>query len=91
MDQINGAVRKIVENITGKGAIKEYEAYKNWPSICGERIASVTEAQTIISGILYVKVKNSVWRQELSMLKPEIINKYQKHFSSTIVKDVVFR
>ncbi len=91
MEPIHNEVFKIVENIVGKAAIKEYEAYSIWPQIAGEKIASVCSAETIASGILYVKVKNSVWRQELSLLKPEILEKFRLHFGENVVRDVKFR
>lgn len=91
MDQINGTIENIVQKITGKNAFHEYEAYRMWPEICGERIASVTSAETVISGVMYICVKNAVWRQELSFLKEEFLLRFREHFSAEIIKDIIFR
>jgi len=51
----------------------------------------VAEAETIISGVLYIRVRNPVWRQELSLLKPEFLEKYRARFGADVVKDLTFR
>ena len=89
MDRISRSVRRMTEKLTGPEAFDEYEAYRIWPEVAGERIAAISEAENIVSGVLYVKVKNPVWRQELSMLKAEILEKYDDHFKKKIVKETL--
>ena len=39
---------------------------------------------------MIVKVKNSVWRNELLLLKEEILKKYENKLENRIVKDIKF-
>ena len=80
----------IIKNVAGETAVSEHKAIKVWSKIVGERISNVTNPVNIISGRLIVKVKNSVWRNELVMLKQDILIKYKNEFKSEIISDIKF-
>jgi predicted nucleic acid-binding Zn ribbon protein len=88
MKKITSAVDKIVMRIAGKHAMEEYRAFQSWNRIVGDVIAKVAVPQRVQNGILYVSVKNSTWRQELMMQKPEILRKYAAAFGPGIIKDI---
>jgi predicted nucleic acid-binding Zn ribbon protein len=45
-----------------------------WPVLVGERIAKHARAESITAdGTLFVEVRSAAWRQELSLMTPEII------------------
>ena len=69
---------------------KEIEALNLWPEVVGEKIAKVTEARELREGRVFVKVANSVWRNELYYLKPEIIKELNLRIGKSIVHDIVF-
>ena len=91
MYRIQKPIMDIVRNILGNKAIEEYEAFKVWDEIVGKKISNVTKTENIIAGKLYVKVDNPVWRNELTLLKPMILEKYEKKFAKKIISDVIFR
>lgn len=70
--------------------LKQYEAVRVWREIVGERIAKVAIATKIINGTLIVKVAKSTWRNELSLMKKEIIAKINAALKEEIVKDIKF-
>ncbi|NIR48518.1 DUF721 domain-containing protein [candidate division KSB1 bacterium] len=70
--------------------VKQYEALNNWSYLVGEKVASVTKADKVTDGILFVKVKNSVWRNELLYMKKDILNKLNKSLGADIIKDIWF-
>ncbi len=80
----------IVKNVADERAIDEYKAIKIWPEIVGKKTSKVTSPIKIINGKMIVKVKNSVWRNELVMLKEEILKKYENKLENRIVKDIKF-
>lgn len=88
MKKINTAVDNLVARIVGKNAMKEYEAFKEWNAVVGEVLARNSVPVKVENGVLYVSVKNSVWRQELSMHKPQILKKYKERFGADIIKDI---
>ena len=70
--------------------LKQYEAVRIWKEVVGERIANVATPTKIINGTLIVKVEKSTWRNELSLLKREIISKLNAALKEEIVKDIRF-
>lgn len=69
---------------------KEYDVITQWESIVGEKIADVTECSKVENGVLYVRVKNSSWRNELVYLKATIIKNIIIHTDCSSIKDIVF-
>ena len=85
----------IVDNVRSAyrlhGRDKEYEALKRWPEIVGSRIAEHTEPLYIVDHHLYVSAKGSVWCQELSFCKNEIIEKLNEIIGHRLIKDIKFK
>ncbi len=69
---------------------KEIEALNLWPEVVGEKIASVTEAKDVREGRLFVRVQNSVWRNELYYLKQDFIQALNLRLGQSILYDIVF-
>lgn len=90
MKKMNNIYWDIVKDVADESAIDEYKAFKIWEEIVGRRVSNVTTPIKIISGKMIVKVKNSVWRNELVMLKEEIIKKYENKLEKKIIKDIKF-
>ena len=46
-----------------------------WPELVGPRIAKAAVAESVAAdGTLFVRVPSSAWRQELSLMAPEILD-----------------
>jgi len=68
--------------------VKEFEALGHWNVIVGGEIADATEAGYVSEGVIYIKVKNSSWRNELTYLKKDILCRIEKRVGSGIIKDI---
>ena len=62
-----------------------------WEEVVGAKVARRAKAEAVRGGILFVRVVNSTWMQELSLLKEGIIEKLNAIMEGDIVKDIVFR
>ena len=62
-----------------------------WGEVVGDTIARRSKAESIRGGTLFVRVANSMWVQELSLLKERIIEKLNSLLGREMVKDIVFR
>jgi len=71
--------------------LQEYDAVVFWEKVVGERIAQMTKATRILQGILFVQVKTSTWRNELTLRKKEIIDKLNSEIGVETVKDIKFQ
>ncbi len=87
---LGAAIRELVQNLGIGRKIREYDAVVEWNAVMGEQIARVTEAVKIDKGILIVKVHNSPWRNELNLLKQDMITKLNKDLGEVVVKDIKF-
>lgn len=88
---IGSAIEELVEGLGIKNKLQEYNAVVYWENVVGERIAQMTTAARIIKGVLFVNVKTSTWRNELTLRKKEIIDKLNKAIGIETVKDIKFQ
>jgi len=68
--------------------VKEFEAIAKWPGIVGDQISEVTKPERVVDGILFVKVKNSVWRNELIYMKHQILSKIAESIQDRVIRDI---
>ena len=71
--------------------VKKYNAFPMWPEIVGEQLAKVTVPEKIIRGnVLVVKGLDSVWSQELSLQKEQILEKLFSIETGAHIQDIKF-
>ncbi len=68
-----------------------YSVLTDWPRMVGEKIASVTVPEKLEKGILTIRVKNAVWRYELTMQKASILEKIASEVGAGLVRDILWR
>ena len=61
-----------------------------WVQAVGPRIAAQTQPDAIKRTVLFVKVANSVWMQQLHFMKREILEKFNHLRPDNPVKDIFF-
>lgn len=59
-----------------------------WPKIMGKAIAENTENAWYNKGIFYLKMKNPVWKNELSMAKSKVRELLNKEIGQELIKEV---
>jgi predicted nucleic acid-binding Zn ribbon protein len=60
-----------------------------WSKVAGPEMSSVSEPVKINDGKLYVRVTGSVWRQEISLLRRDLIQRCQKELPNTPIEELV--
>jgi len=71
--------------------LRQESAVVHWEDIVGEKIAKASKAVKIDRGTLLIEVKSCAWKQQIQMLKPDIIKKLNAQLGGDIVKDIRFR
>lgn len=61
-----------------------------WLQAVGSRIAAQTKPDCVKKAVLFVKVANSAWMQQLHFMKREIIEKFNYLHQAEPVKDIFF-
>ena len=88
---IGSAISELVKGLGIEKKLQEYDAVVYWETVVGERIAQMTTATRILQGVLFVHVKTSTWRNELTLRKKEIIDKLNIVIGNNLVKDIKFQ
>jgi predicted nucleic acid-binding Zn ribbon protein len=59
-----------------------------WPQVVGEKIARFSRAIDLQDGVLLLQADNAVWRQELTLLLPTIMEKYNERYGAGTIKEI---
>lgn len=56
--------------------VAQADVVLRWPELVGAQVAQAAQAESVTpDGMLYVRVRSSAWRQELSLMTPQIMAK----------------
>jgi predicted nucleic acid-binding Zn ribbon protein len=88
---VGQAIGELAQAFGIQSKLQQYEAVNQWGAVVGTRIAEQTEAIRIEKGVLVVRVKTAVWRNELNIRKQEIIEKLNRAVKTDAVKDIRFQ
>jgi hypothetical protein len=64
---------------------------RQWPELVGETVAQHTRPGQIRFKKLYIHVHNSVWLQQLTFLKPALLQKVNELAGERLVTEIVLR
>lgn len=71
--------------------LAEERAIQLWEGVVGTKVSGHAKPITIQDKILFVKVDNSAWSNELSFFKKDIIKKINEGVRMRVIKDVYFK
>lgn len=88
--RMRDALGKALRSLGLEQKIREAGAAMVWSDAVGERVDRVTQVTAVKDGVVHVSVANSMWRQELSLMKTEIIRGLNDRLGRQLVKDIQF-
>ncbi len=88
---IKDALGKTLRGLGLERRVRETGAAQVWAEVVGEKISQVTEVTAVRDGIMFVSVKSATWRQELSLMKIEIIGRLNGRLGDKLITDIQFR
>ncbi len=71
--------------------LAEVRAIQLWPAVVGDNVSAHTKPLSIQDKIIFVKVDNSAWCNELSFFKKDIIKKVNEGVGMRVIRDVYFK
>jgi len=71
--------------------LEERAALLRWREIVGDDIAGHSRAVDLENGVLVLEADHGAWRQELTMLVPMIIQKFNAMFGEGTVTEIRWR
>ena len=90
-DSLAAVLDRIAPRLGLQAKLWELRLQQRWPAILGELIAAHSHPERIRFKKLTVLVENSVWSQQLTFLKRELLEKIARATEPGLVEDLVFR
>lgn len=88
--RLGGLVNSSLDQLGLRHKVLEHQAVGRWKEIVGPHIAASSVAERVRDGVLFVACKSSMWSNELSLHKQDIIKRYQKAMGRKVITDIRF-
>lgn len=89
--KIGDVIRTLMKNPKLEKKLDKLDALDAWKEIVGKQICNYINDQKIYKGVLYVKLRSSVIRNELSYKKSEIVLQINQKVGKEIITDIVLK
>lgn len=89
-ERIGKVLNRTLKGLKIDHRLKEESALLSWNKVVGDTIASRTNPLRVRDSVLFVRVENPSWRNELVFLKPKIIRELNQSVKANVVRDIVF-
>ena len=89
-ESVGQVMPRLLKHLKLDGKINEHRGILGWREAVGETVARRTETLSIRGGTLWVAVENSVWMQELSARRKEILDRLAIHAGRGTIQDIRF-
>ena len=87
----SGAVEGFFKSQELAAALRPHLAKVHWAEVVGPQVAGVTQVEAVRSGVLFVRVKNSVWANELTLLKDDMVRRLNQKLGGRVLTDIHFK
>jgi hypothetical protein len=91
LDSFGNVLSGLAKRLGLESRLIELRLQHHWHEIVGEPMASHTWPAQIRFKKLYLIVRNSVWLQQLTFLKPTLLTKLQTASGAASITDLAFR
>ena len=88
---VGDVIRKLMKNPKLAEKLDKLDALQIWNEIIGEALREYITDQSLSKDILYVKLKSSIVRNELSYKKTEIKNQINKRLGKIVVNEIILK
>lgn len=87
---IRDSLLRLFKSLGMRDRFEENLAIALWDSTVGKEIARHTEPFKVVKGILFVKVEDDVWRNELMFHKHDIIQRLNQQLGKKAIEEIKF-
>ena len=85
------AIKDYLKEMNMEGKLNEVGLINSWEEIVGKAISSRTSKIYIRDHVLYINLNSSVVRNELLMLRQELIEKLNQKAGTEVIRDIVLK
>ena len=91
IERFSATLVKILKARGLEGRLSEYYVFGRWEKAVGATIARHARPEALRAKKLTVIVDSPVWMQQLSLLKPEIIEKVNRGLGKDAIREIALR
>ena len=88
---VGSVLKRVAHRLGLESKLFEFRLRRNWREVVGEQIAAHTRPDHIRFKKLYVIAQNSIWVQQLTFLKPTLVESVNAAANSQLISDIVLR
>ena len=88
MQSLKKVLKKTLKKTGVKQKLKANSTHLVWREVVGDKISQNVETKEIRNGVLFLEAKTPVWRNEIQLIKNNIIDKLNKKLKNNIIKDL---
>ena len=89
--KIGDIISKLMKNPKLSEKLDNLDAIDIWEKIIGPPLSKYITDQRVHKGVLYIKLKSSVVRNELSYKKTEFIKQINQEIGKELITDIVLK
>jgi len=87
---IQQVLNKLLKSYNIDKVVKKEQLFENWQNIIGKDLSEKCKPIKTENTILFLKAKNSVWRNELKLRQKDLLNLIQKNTGNKIITHIRF-
>jgi len=91
MSPASSAVSGFLQSQELAQILRPHLAKVHWATVVGPQVAGVTQVEAVRDGVLIVRVKNSVWANELTLLKEDMLRRLNSKLGGRVLTDIRFK
>ncbi len=91
MSSLSNVIRKIIKNPKLSKRLDNIKIIEIWDEILGSNLEKYVIESKVFKNKLYVKLKSSALRNELSLKKSKLISELNNKFGKKIITDIIFK
>lgn len=88
---IRAVIKRLLKNQKLEGRLKELDVLNNCEEVLGKNLMKYISNLSFRDGILVIKIKSAVVRNELSYQRNEILKKINQKTAKEIVKEIILK
>lgn len=89
-ERVGDALSRMLERLGVAREVASQSAIPRWEETVGPRIAGVTRAKAVSSGVLFVEVRSSAWLNELNLMRREIMKRLNAGQEEARIDRIIF-
>ena len=89
-EPLKSILERYIKAIGAEQKLKQIRIKKNWEILMGKNIQEQTQSLYFKNNVIYIKIRSSVVKHELFMMKASIITHLKEHIQDIQIDDIVF-